>query len=154
MTTSGFPPATPDFEQRVRASFARQRVMALIGARLACVRPGEVQLELAWREDLTQQHGFLHAGIATTVADSAGGYAAFSLMPADSAVLAVEFKVNLLSPARGERFRATGRVRRPGRRLYVSAIEVHALTADGTEKLVLTGLHTSIRLPGSEGLRS
>ena len=105
----------------------------------------EVEIELPAREDLTQQHGYLHAGIATTVADSAGGYASYSLMPAGSSVLAVEFKVNLLAPGRGELFRARGRVQRPGRRIFVAEIEVEALEA-GSWTRTLTGLQTSICL--------
>ena len=100
----------PNFEQRVRASFERQAAMATLGATLTRVSPGEVVLELAFRPELTQQHGFLHAGIVTSVMDSACGYAALSLMDAGAAVLTVEFKVNLLAPAQGARFRATGRV--------------------------------------------
>src|SRR5207248_2185812 len=92
-------PQDPDFKARVRASFGRQKVMDTIGARLKRVGAGEVAIELPYRDDLTQQHGFVHAGIVTTIADSACGYAAFSLMPRDAAVLTIEFKVNLLSPA-------------------------------------------------------
>src|SRR5882724_3925195 len=112
-------PADPDFEARVRDSFARQRVMATLGARIIRVAAGEVDLELPFREDLTQQHGFLHAGIVTTLVDSACGYAALSLMDRESAVLSVEYKVNLLAPAVGDRMRAVGRVIKPGRTLLV-----------------------------------
>jgi uncharacterized protein (TIGR00369 family) len=119
-------PAAPDpaFERKVRESFGRQRAMATLGARLVRVAPGEVEVALPFREDLTQQHGFLHGGIVTAVVDSACGYAALSLMPAGTAVLTVEFKVNLVSPARGERFLARGRVVRPGRTLMVCAGEM------------------------------
>ncbi len=127
-----FEPAIPDFKERIEASFERQKVMALIGARLVRIDPGEVEIELAYREDLTQQHGYLHAGISTTIADSAGGYAAYSLMPAGASVLAVEYKVNLIAPAKGEAFRAVGRVKRAGRTLTVTEIEVFAL--DGTKR--------------------
>jgi uncharacterized protein (TIGR00369 family) len=119
----------------VRASFARQRAMHTIGASLVRVEPGEVELELAFREDLTQQHGFLHAGIVTTIADSACGYAALSLMDADAAVLSVEYKVNLLAPAVGDRMRAVGRVVKPGRTLVVCTGEVIA-TGAGEESVV------------------
>jgi uncharacterized protein (TIGR00369 family) len=112
-------PANPDFEARVRESFARQRVMDTLGARIARVAAGEVDLELPYRADLTQQHGFLHAGIVTTLLDSACGYAAFSLMPADSSVLSVEFKTNLLAPAEGELLLARARVVRAGRTITV-----------------------------------
>ncbi len=112
-------PRDPDYEQRVRASFARQAAMATLGATLVRVNPGEVALEISFRPELTQQHGFLHAGIVTSVMDSACGYAALSLMESGAAVLSVEFKVNLLAPARGNRFRAIGRVVRAGRTVTV-----------------------------------
>jgi uncharacterized protein (TIGR00369 family) len=114
----------PDFERKVRESFARQRAMATLGASLARVVPGEVDVTLPFRADLTQQHGFLHGGVITAVVDSACGYAALSLMPAGTAVLTVEFKVNLVSPGRGDRFLARGRVIRPGRTLMVCAGEM------------------------------
>jgi uncharacterized protein (TIGR00369 family) len=112
-------PQDPGFEARVRASFQRQQVMATLGARLTRVAPGETDVELPFRSDLTQQHGFLHAGIVTTILDSACGYAAFSLMPADAAVLSIEFKTNLLAPARGELLVARARVVRAGRTITV-----------------------------------
>ena len=149
---TGFEPRTEDFRERVRSSFERQVVMRTIGAVLVTVEPGLVEIELPHREDLTQQHGFLHAGMATTIGDSAGGYAAFTLMPAGTAVLAVEFKVSLLAPAQGVRYRAVGRVKRPGKTLTVSAFDVIAIGADGSEKLCVTGLHTSICLPQAGGL--
>ena len=136
-----FEPQDPGFETRVRASFARQRVMQTIGARLIRVIPGETVIELPFRDDLTQQHGFVHAGIVTTIADSACGYAAFTLMPAESAVLTVEYKVNLLAPARGERMIARARVTRPGRTLTVCLADVVAL-ADGRETPIATMLAT------------
>ena len=107
------------FEARVRASFARQRVMETLGAVMTRVEPGSVEIVLPYRADLTQQHGFIHAGIAATILDSACGYAAFSLMPADVAVLTVEYKINLLRPAKGERLIARGRVVRSGKTLTV-----------------------------------
>ena len=121
-----YQPKDPHFEARVRASFARQAFMAALGAELVAVSPGEVSIALSFREDLTQQHGFLHAGVAASVVDSACGYAALSLMPPGAGVLSVEFKVNLLAPAAGERFIATGRVVKPGRTLTVCAGEVAA----------------------------
>src|SRR5215216_6136815 len=105
-----FEPRDPGYDARVRASFARQRAMHTIGARIVRVEPGEVELELPFRDDLTQQHGFLHAGIVTTLVDSACGYAALSLLDREAAVLSVEFKVNLLAPAVGDRLRAVGQV--------------------------------------------
>ena len=128
-------PQDPEFEPRVRASFSRQRFMATIGARLARVAAGEVDIELDVRDDLTQQHGFLHAGVLAAAADSACGYAAFSLMPPEARVLSVEFKVNLMKPAAGTRFRAVGRVVRSGRTLTVCSGEVSA-ERDGRETVV------------------
>ena len=115
----------------MRASFARQAFMATCGARIASVLPGEVVLDVDFRDDLTQQHGFLHAGVIASVADSACGYAALTLMDADSAVVSVEFKVNLLAPAAGTTFRAAARVVRAGRTLTVCAAEVCARREDG-----------------------
>ena len=112
-------PKNPDFERLVRESFLKQEVMATLGARLARVAPGEVEIELPYRADLTQQHGFLHAGVVTAVLDSCCGYAAFSLMPPGAGVLSVEFKVNLLAPAKGDRLVARGRVVRAGRTISV-----------------------------------
>jgi len=131
---TAFQPADPDYAVRVTDSFARQSVMNLIGARLTRVAPGETEIELPYRADLCQQHGFFHAGITSTIADSAGGYAAFSLFPADASVLTIEFKINLLAPASGERLRAVGRVIKPGRTVTVSEAEVFALK-EGEEKL-------------------
>jgi uncharacterized protein (TIGR00369 family) len=125
----------PRYETRVRASFARQLFMATLGARLVSVAPGRVEIALPFRNDLTQQHGFLHAGVVAAVADSACGYAALSLMPADSGVLSVEFKINLMKPAEGGSFRAAGTVVRAGRTLMVCSAEVFAAT-DGGESTV------------------
>jgi len=111
--------------------------MHTLGARLVSVAPGEVVLELPYQEPLTQQHGFLHAGAVASIADSAAGYAALSLMPADAGVLSVEFKVNLMAPAAGERFRATGRVVRAGRTVTVCTAEVEALSVDTAKTVAL-----------------
>ena len=124
-------PRDPNFERRVRASFERQAAMATFGATLARVAPGEVVIELPFRFELTQQHGFLHAGIITSLMDSACGYAALSLMEPGAAVLSVEFKVNLLAPARGGRFGASGRVVRAGRTVTVVSGEFRVLEAAG-----------------------
>jgi uncharacterized protein (TIGR00369 family) len=131
---------------RIRASFARQAMMATLGAELVAVRQGEVEIAMPFRADLTQQHGFLHAAAVSAIADSACGYAALSVMPAESEVLAVEFKVNLLSPAVGERFVASGRVLRSGRTITVCSGEVHATQGD-TRKLicVLQGTYMTSR---------
>src|SRR5439155_6280154 len=131
-------PSDPNFEARVRASFERQRFMTTIGAGLTRVGPGEVELEVPIRADLTQQHGFLHAGALAAAADSACGYAALSLMPAGAAVLSVEFKINLLAPASGDRIIARGRVIRAGRTVTVCWGEVTAVAVDGEKKLVAT----------------
>src|SRR5688500_8276067 len=124
-----------DFETRVRNSFNRQRLMATIGASIAEVRPGHVALRMPFRADLTQQHGFLHAGTIAALADSACGYAALSLMPADAAVLSIEFKVNMLAPAKGESFVARGEVLRAGRTIMVCRADVFS-KHDGQEKLI------------------
>ncbi|GIX23019.1 MULTISPECIES: PaaI family thioesterase [Caldimonas] len=122
-------PADPDFAARVRASFARQAVMATLGIGLEEVQAGRVVLTMRHRQDLTQQHGFLHAGVVSTALDSACGYAAFSLMPAQAGVLTIEFKVNLLAPARGPDFRIEAEVTKAGRSISVvdgRALEVGA----------------------------
>jgi uncharacterized protein (TIGR00369 family) len=131
----------PNFASRVRHSFDRQRFMATIGATLVRVEPGEVDLELTAREDLVQQHGFLHAGVLASAADSACGYAALSLMPPGAAVLSVEFKINMLAPAAGERIVARGRVIRAGKTVTVCWGDVTAY-ADDSEKLVATMVAT------------
>jgi len=141
-----FTPQDPDFEARVRVSFVRQQFMGTLGARLVRVEPGLCEIELDFRADLTQQHGYLHAAVTTAIADSAGGYAAYSLMPAASSVLSIEFKVNLLEPARGERFVGRGRVLRAGKRLSVCELEVEAWHA-GRAEVCLTGLQTVMCLP-------
>lgn len=141
----------PDFEQRVRDSFARQRVMSTIGARMVRVAPGEVWLELPFRDDLTQQHGLLHAGIVTTVLDSAAGYAAFTLMPADAGVVSVEFKTNLLAPARGDALVARARVVRAGRTLTVCQADGF-MREGGEERHVAMLVGTMMTLRGRADL--
>lgn len=126
MAERRFEPRDPDFEARVRASFAQQTLMHTLGAEILLVRPGEVHLVLPFGDHLTQQHGFAHAGALTTLADSGCGYAALSLMAPGDEVLSVEFKVNLLAPGVGERFVAECRVVRPGRTLTVCAADVFA----------------------------
>ncbi len=123
-------PLNPSFAQEVQDSFARQPIMKLIGARLSLVEPGVVEITLPYRADLLQQNGYLHAGIITTIADSACGYAAYTLMPAGSNVLSVEFKLNLLRPAQGDTFVARAEVIKAGRTLTVVRADVFALTGD------------------------
>ncbi len=137
----------PDFARRVRDSFDRQTIMGLIGARMTRVEPGEVEIELPFRGDLCQQHGFFHAGVTSTIADSAGGYAAFSLFPADASVLTVEFKINLLAPADGDLLRAVGRVVKPGRTLTVTEAEV-LVVKGGREKTCARMAQTLMCLAG------
>ena len=123
-------PRNPGFEARVRGSFARQNAMGLIGARMTRVEPGRVEIELPVREDLGQQHGFVHGGIVGMIADSAGGYAAFTLMPADASVLTVEYKLNMLAPADGDVLVARAEVLKPGRSLSVVRADVWARRGD------------------------
>jgi len=132
---------------RVRRSFAKQRVMATIGATLESVEPGAVTIAMPPNESLNQQHGYLHAGIIATIADSACGYAALSLMPDDAAVLSIEFKTNMLAPADGERFLARGKVIKPGRTIMVCDATVHAVK-NGAEKLVATMTGTMMVVQG------
>jgi uncharacterized protein (TIGR00369 family) len=137
-------------EERVRASFARQGLLATLGARVTRVAPGEVDVELAFDERLTQQHGYLHAGALTAALDSACGYAALTLMPKEAAVLTVEFKVNLLAPAAGERFLARGRVVRAGRTLTVCRGEAVAFDGD-EERHTATMIATMMALGSRAG---
>jgi uncharacterized protein (TIGR00369 family) len=118
-------PVDPAFEQRCRASFARQKAMALIGASLTVVEPGYVEIALPYRDDLTQQKGFVHGGIIGMIADTACGYCAFSLMPAGCSLVTVEYKINILSPAR-RALLAKGQVVKPGRTLTIARAEVYA----------------------------
>lgn len=144
-----FTPVDPAFEARVRDSFARQRVMGMIGATLSSVSAGEVVIELPYRADLTQQHGYLHAAIVTAIVDNACGYAAHTLMPADAAVLTVELKVNFLSPAVGRLFLAHGRVIKPGRTITVATGEVIAET-DAGQKAIAIMQGTMMTVTGRE----
>jgi len=141
----GHQPRNPEWERVVRESFARQAYMGLIGARLADVHPGRVTIELPFRDDLCQQRGFLHGGVTTAIADSAAGYAAFTLMPAMSSPLTVELKINLLAPAAGELFLATANVLRPGKTLSIVESDVFA-EAKGIRKPIAKMLTTLICL--------
>jgi uncharacterized protein (TIGR00369 family) len=133
----------PSFESRIRESFAAQKLMRTLRAELTKIEPGEIVIEMPFGEEFTQQNGFIHAGIITTIADSACGYAAYTLMPAVTEVLSVEFKVNLLSPAIGEKFIAHAHVIKPGRTLTVCRADVFGVNA-GEEKLIATMLATMI----------
>lgn len=139
--------AVPGFESRVRDSFTRQTFMAMLGASLTRVAPGEVTITLPVRAALAQQHGSVHAGALASILDSAAGYAAFSLMPADAGVVSVEFKVNLLEPAVGDRIEARGRVVRAGRTLSACTAEAWAISGSD-EKLVATLQGTMMCLLG------
>lgn len=141
-----FQASNPLFAEEIKHSFARQSIMALIGAELSRVEPGIVEIALPFRTDLAQQHGYLHAGIVTTIADSAAGYAAYSLMPAGAKVLSVEFKVNLLRPARGVSFLARAEVIKPGRTLTVARADVFGIAEAADRELVATMLATIICL--------
>jgi uncharacterized protein (TIGR00369 family) len=134
-------PRNPRFEQAVRDSFAAQQLMATIGARLIRVSAGEIEIRVPFRRDLTQQHGFLHAGVVTSALDSACGYAALSLAEEGVGVLSVEFKTNLLAPAKGEELVARGRVLRAGRSIAVCQAEA-TMIADGAETSVAIMLAT------------
>jgi len=137
-------PADPQFAARVRESFGRQKAMGLIGASLALVEPGYVEIALPWREDLTQQKGYVHGGILGMIADSACGYSAFSLMPPDCSLVTVEYKINILTPATGSLI-AKGQVVKPGRTLTVARAEVYS--DDG--KHVATMQQTLMMLAGT-----
>ncbi|MFU0507698.1 PaaI family thioesterase [Pseudaminobacter sp. NGMCC 1.201702] len=144
--------ASTGYEERVRASFARQQAMATVGASLTLVTPGIIEIEMPYSAALTQQHGFLHAGIISTVLDSACGYAAYSLMPEDAAVLTIEFKVNLLAPGKGERFLFRGSVTKPGRTIVVADGQAYAFAADGEAKLIATMTGTMMTVLGRDGI--
>ncbi|MGH9677243.1 MAG: PaaI family thioesterase [Candidatus Acidiferrum sp.] len=146
-------PPDPDFAARVRASFARQRVMETIGAKLTVVDPGRVEIELPYRRDLTQQHDFIHAGIVDTILDSACGYAAFSLMPVGFAVLTVEYKINLLRPAEGDRLIAKAHVVRAGKSITVCLGD--AFSHSGSDaKHIATMIGTIMAIPERNDLVS
>jgi uncharacterized protein (TIGR00369 family) len=138
-----FQPSDPNFESRIRISFGKQDVMKTIGAELVKVMPGEVHIDFSYKESLTQQNGYIHAGIVTSVVDNACGYAAYTLMPAESDVLTIEYKVNFMSPAKGDRFKGIGRVVKPGRTVTVCSGDVIAVD-EGKEKIIATMLATMI----------
>lgn len=139
-------PRDPAYETRVRESFSRQSHMATLGATIVFIAPGEVHLALPFAPQFCQQNGFLHAGAIASVADSANGYAAFTLAPPETDVLAVEYKINLLAPAQGVRFLACGQVLRPGRTLTVCQAQVFS-TGAAERVLIATMLSTIIVRP-------
>ena len=146
-----FQPKNPDYRATATETFNQQRAMKTLGISISRLEPGEVDLQMDYSADLTQQHGFLHAGAVTAVVDSACGYTALTLMPPGAGVLSVEFKINLLAPAAGERFRAIGRVVRAGRTLTVCAGEMRA-EREGGETVVALMQATMMALREREGL--
>jgi uncharacterized protein (TIGR00369 family) len=142
-----------DYEERVRRSFARQRVMETIGAVLAKVERGLVEIDLPFSDALTQQHGFLHAGVVSTALDSACGYAALTLMPANAGVLSIEFKVNLLAAAKGERFSFRGSVTKSGRTIIVTDGQAFARSAGAEPRLIATMTGTMMVVADRPGVR-
>jgi uncharacterized protein (TIGR00369 family) len=146
-----FDPQDERFEARVRMSFARQTAMATLGIEIADVKAGEVELRMPYSAAYAQQHGFIHAGIITTALDTACGYAAFSLMPDDAAVLTIEFKTNLIAPARGDHFLFRACVLKPGRTISVCDAQAFAVEG-GNEKLVATMTGTLMALFGRRGI--
>lgn len=141
-----------DFEKRVRDSFSRQKIMQTIAAELTRVNPGEIEIEMPFNPDLTQQHGFLHAGIISTALDSACGYAAYSLMPVNAAVLTIEFKINLLSPGKGERFLFRGLVTKPGRTIIVADGHAYAYDSEGEARMIATMTGTMMVVSGRDDI--
>jgi uncharacterized protein (TIGR00369 family) len=152
MDASRFEPQDPDFAERVRASFAKQGAMQTLGATLVELAAGRAAIELPWQQGLTQQHGFLHAGMVAVALDSACGYAASTLMPADAGVLTIEYKINLLAPAQGQRFRMHGLVLKPGRTITVAEGRAYAID-DGREKLIASMTATLMTITGRENVR-
>ncbi len=148
-----FEPRDPDFVPRVRASFQRQAAMDTLGATLESVEAGRVVIGLPFSARLTQQHGFLHAGMVATALDSACGYAGATLMPAEAGVLTIEFKINLMAPAAGQRFRMVGQVVKPGRTVSFTEGQAWAIDDQGGEKLIASMTATLMAVTGREGIR-
>ncbi|MEV5121234.1 PaaI family thioesterase [Streptomyces decoyicus] len=142
--------ASPEVCKRIQDSFDRQGLMAHLGARITHIAPGRVHIVLPSRPEVTQQHGYFHAGATSSIADSAGGYAAYTLFPEGAEVLTVEYKINLLAPAVGDRIEAVGTVLKPGRTLTVCQLEVFGVQGDGERKLVANGQQTLICLNRTE----
>ena len=150
--TSHFKAPDADYKNRVEESFNRQDVMKTLHVSILDIRPGEIELAFPYQQKFTQQHGFIHAGIVSTVLDSACGYAAFSLMPEDAAVLTIEFKINLLSPAKGDHFRAIGKVKKAGKTITVTEGELFACSEQG-EKLAATMVGTIMAVYDREDIK-
>lgn len=148
---TGFEATDPDFAARVRKSFAAQGIMGHIGATLTLIEPGACVIELPYSDAVSQQHGFFHGGVIGTIADSAGGYAAFGLMDAEDEILTVEYKLNLMAPADGDLLVARGRVVRPGRTLTVARAEV-VVVKDGREIACAAMQQTLMRIVGGAGI--
>ncbi|MCX4563568.1 PaaI family thioesterase [Streptomyces umbrinus] len=142
--------ATPEVQERIRTSFGLQGLMGHLGARITHIAPGRVHIVLPNRPEVTQQHGYFHAGATSAIADSAGGYAAFTLFPEDTSVLTVEYKINLLAPAVGDHIEAVGMVLKPGRTLTVCRLEVFGVEGD-RRSLVAAGQQTLMCVKRSEG---
>lgn len=147
-----YTPSDPEFAERVRESFGRQTLMETLGVRIESIAPGRVEMSMPYDRRFTQQHGFTHAGITSAVLDSACGYAAFSLMPAEAGILTVEFKINLLAPAKGERFRYVGRVVKPGRTITAVEGTAYGCLADQTEKRIATMASTMMAVYGRDDI--
>lgn len=146
------PSTRPDAAARIRASFARQSFMSLLGAELARVEPGVVEIAIARRNDLLQQHGFLHAGVLTSLLDSACGYSALTIMDGESGVMSIEFKVNLLAPAAGDRFLVRGEVLKAGRTVVVCRGDAFALEGE-RPRLVAAMQASMMAVRGRDGVR-
>jgi len=144
--------ADPQWERRVRESFGRQGLMRYLGAELAGLRAGECEIRVIYREELTQQHGYFHGGVTAAIADSASGYAAYTLMPTGYSVLAVEYKINFVAPAQGEMLAARARVVRSGKTLTICAADVFAVK-DGAETVCATALSTIMAMAGKPDSR-
>jgi uncharacterized protein (TIGR00369 family) len=150
---ASFTPADPDWEAKVRDSFARQGAMKTIGARLVHLEPGHAHVGVEYTDAIAQQHGYVHGGVVGMIADTAGGYAGFSMMPAGASVLTVEYKMNLLAPADGQTILAKGRVLKPGRTLVVAQVDVFA-HKNGQTKLCATMLQTLMTMTGKSDGRA
>ena len=146
-TMTAYTPQDPQYQKKVSDSFSRQKFMSFLGAHLSRVEPGFCEIRLPYREELTQQHGFFHAGVVGTLADNAGGYAAFSLMHPASSVLTVEYKLNLVAPARGEEIISRARVEKYGKTLTICRVDVFAVSG-GNEKLCAVSQMTLMEMKG------